>query len=220
MTTSTQVGLAGLPRVNLLPPEIAERRRFRRTQYGLGSAVLVAIGAVLGLLYLASASQHQAQSRLDAATAEHTRVQKEVTSYANVKDVYGQVSARETMLTTAMGGEVQWSRYLNDLSLSVPDNVWVTNLDAKGPAVGAPQAPATAGTAAGIGTITAAGTAFAHDDVANWLESLAKEKGYANPYFSNSAEAAIGSKKVVNFSSTVTVTPDALSGRFTKPAGS
>ena len=60
---------------------------------------------------------------------------------------------------------------------------------------------------------------FAHDDVAAWLESLAKEKGYTNPYFSSSTKAAIGSRPVVNFTSTVTVTKDAYSGRYSKPAG-
>jgi hypothetical protein len=73
---------------------------------------------------------------------------------------------------------------------------------------------------AGIGTITFNGVAMSHDDVAVWLESLAKEKGYANAYFTNSTEVGLYSHKVYNFTSSVTVTPGAYSGRFSKPAGS
>ena len=58
--------------------------------------------------------------------------------------------------------------------------------------------------------------AFAHTDVANWLESLAREKGYAGPLLQSSTEALLGTRKVVNWSVTVTLTPEALSGRYTK----
>ena len=73
--------------------------------------------------------------------------------------------------------------------------------------------------ASGIGTVTFVGVGFSHDDVAVWLESLAKQKGYKDPYFSNSTEALIGTRKTVNFTSTVTLTPEALSGAYTAPAG-
>ncbi|MCU1589867.1 MAG: hypothetical protein JWP11_1123, partial [Frankiales bacterium] len=51
------------------------------------------------------------------------------------------------------------------------------------------------------------------------LESLAKQKGYANPYFTNSTKALVGSRETVDFTSTVTMTSAALSGRYTKPIG-
>jgi hypothetical protein len=58
-----------------------------------------------------------------------------------------------------------------------------------------------------------------HDDVAVWLESLAKQKGYTSAYFNSSTEKEIGSTKVVDFSSTVVVTREALSGRYLQNAG-
>ena len=44
-------GLVALPKVNLLPPEIAETARFRKVQMGLGGGVLAAIG-VVAMLYV------------------------------------------------------------------------------------------------------------------------------------------------------------------------
>jgi hypothetical protein len=85
--------------------------------------------------------------------------------------------------------------------------------------VTAPAGTVVAATPAGIGTVTFTGVGFSHDDVAVWLESLATQKGYANPYFSSSTETLLGTRKTVNFTSTATLTPAAYSGRYTKPAG-
>ena len=81
-------------------------------------------------------------------------------------------------------------------------------------------APAALGsTVPGIGTVTFTGVGFKHDDVAVWLDSLAKQKGYVNPYFTSSTKALLGNRSTVNFTSTVTMTADALSGRYTTPQG-
>jgi Tfp pilus assembly protein PilN len=208
-------GLVALPKVNLLPPEIAEAARFRKIQAGLAGGVLAAIG-VVALLYVgATSSLTEANAELETATATGTQLQAETAKYADVTAVYAAAAAAEAMLTQAMGEEVRYSQFLNDLSLTVPENVWVKNISFAQAAV----PPALGSTEPGIGTVTFSGVGFKHDDVAVWLESLAKQQGYANPYFSNSTEALIGTRKTVNFSSTVTLTPDALSKRYTAPAG-
>src|SRR5438270_13910164 len=125
------------------------------------------------------------------------------------------------MLTQAMGQEIRWSYYLTDLSLKVPDHVWLTNVTATETAGSASPtaAAATSIVPAGIGTVTFSGTAFSHDDVASWLDGLAKERGYTNAYFTNSTKAKIGERDVVNFSSSVTLTQAALSGRYSNVEG-
>jgi Tfp pilus assembly protein PilN len=208
-------GLVALPKVNLLPPEIAEQARFRRVQLGLAGGVLAAVG-VVALLYVgASSSLNEANTELTAAQATTTQLQAESAKYADVTAVYAQAAAAEAMLTQAMGEEVRYSQFLNDLSLTVPENVWVKNVAFAQAAV----PPALGSTVPGIGTVTFTGVGFKHDDVAVWLESLAKQKGYVDPYFSSSTEALVGTRKTVNFTSTVTLTPDALSKRYTAPAG-
>lgn len=212
---SVGTGVVALPRVNLLPPEIAEVRRMRRIQVGLGGAVLGAVG-IVALLYIAAASSvSSAQSDLDTANATGTQLRAETAKFSQVTAIYARAAAAQAMLTQAMGEEIRYSRFLNDLSLSVPENVWVKNLTfAQG------AAPSALGsTIPGIGTVTVTGVGFSHDDVAVWLESLATQKGYTNPYFTNSTEALLGSRKTVNFTSTASLTPAAYSGRFTKPAG-
>ena len=212
-----------LPRVNLLPAEIAEAARFRRFQLVMGGAVVAAVVAVGALYVHGQSAVHDAQADLDNAHAQQATLQNTLTSLRSVQDVYAQVAAKQAMLTQAMGQEVRWSGYLADLSLRVPDKVWLTNITATETTVGtaaAPAAPTAPGTTAGIGTVTFAGVAFSHDDVATWLDVLAKERGYANAYFTNSTESKIGSRTVVNYTSSVVLTDQAMSGRYTKPAGS
>ncbi len=211
-----------LPRVNLLPPEIAERARFRRIQYGLGLGVVGALGVVTLLYVGASSGVNDAQTDLTAATDTGSTLTAEAGRYSEVTAVYAKAAAAQGMLTAAMGQEVRYSQLLNDLSLSVPENVWFTDIgftqtDGATPAA-APAAGAVA-TDPGIGQVTFSGTAFTHDDVAVWLESLATQKGLADPYFSSSTEKLIGTRKAVEFTSTATLTPAALSGRFTAPQG-
>ena len=208
-------GLVALPKVNLLPPEIAERARFRKVQAGLGGGLLAAVG-VVALLYVgAVGSVNDAQAELDTATAQGAALRAETAKYADVKAVYARAAAAQAMLTQAMGEEVRYSQFLNDLSLTVPDNVWLKDVTF----AQAPVPAAVGATEPGIGTVSFTGVGFSHDDVAVWLESLAKQKGYANPYFTNSTKAFVGSRATVNFTSTVTLTPAALSGRYTTPAG-
>jgi len=105
------------------------------------------------------------------------------------------------------------------VSLRVPSNVWLTNVTATetGSTV-TPGAPPPGGAspllATGIGTVQFSGVAFSHDDVATWLDALAKEKGFTNVYFTSSTKGAIGPRGVVNFVSQVTLSKAALSGRF------
>jgi hypothetical protein len=64
------------------------------------------------------------------------------------------------------------------------------------------------------------GRAYSHNDVAAWLNSLARQKGYTQPYFSDSTVASLGTNDhAVRFASSVTVTDDALSKRYTEKAG-
>jgi Tfp pilus assembly protein PilN len=114
-----------------------------------------------------------------------------------------------------MGEEVRYSQFLNDLSLTVPEKVWLENVTFTQAAV----PPVLGSTEPGLGTVTFTGVGYSHEDVAVWLESLAKQQGYKDPYFSSSTEVLVGTRKAVDFASTVTLTSDALSEQYTAAAG-
>lgn len=209
-----------LPRVNLLPPEIRERARFRRVQMQLGAAVVASMAVVGVLAVSASHSVSSAQGEVDAATAQQLQVTRQITQYGGVTQVYAAAEQARAQLASAMADEVRYSQLLNDLSLSIPSNVWLTNLSytqtAPDAGKGATPVPVEL---APIGSATYQAVAFSHDDVATMLEALSGLKTYSNAYFSNSTEALLGTRKTVQFSGTVQVTPGALSHRYDKAGG-
>src|ERR1019366_3135721 len=107
--------------------------------------------------------------------------------------------------------QVHWSDYLADLSVITPAHDWFTSVTfSENVPVGSLVTPAQA--PAVIGSVTFSGSGLAHNDLANWLDAAAKEKGFVDPSFSNSTESYISKTKVVTFSSSVGLSSDALVG--------
>lgn len=221
MASQTTVGTMPVARVNLLPPEIAEQNRARRIQAGLGVAVAASV-ALVALLYLMQVAKvNDAEEDLAVARRQNARLAAERAELQSVADIYASVAAKEATLRAALAQDVAWSTYLNDLMLTIPDNVWLTSMTASqnvGSRAGRPSGTAAATTNT-IGTVAFNGIAFDHDDVATWLEVLGRQKGYANPYFSSSTETLIGTRTFYVFSSSVVLTTDALSGRVARLLG-
>ncbi len=150
------------------------------------------VGVVGALTFCVANSQvHSAQEDLDAANARKVVLDAKVKEFAEVPKVYAQVEAAQAQLSEAMGEEVRWSYFLNDLSLKTPGKVWLTKMtvtqDVDGAAaVATAAAPTSTYGTAGLGTVTFEGNGFAHNDVAAWLDALAKQKGLTQPYFTKS----------------------------------
>src|SRR5581483_2823263 len=131
-TTQTvqTAGVTAMPRVNLMPPEIAEAERFRRLQMAMGGAVVLS-AVVVGLLYQhAHSGISDAQKDLTAAQNQHTGLQGKLDSLSSVSQTFAAVQAKESLLSQAMGNEIRWSYVLNDLSYRVPSDFWLTAVQA------------------------------------------------------------------------------------------
>jgi Tfp pilus assembly protein PilN len=208
-----------MPRVNLLPPEIAEKATLRKAQFAMAGVGAAAV-AVVGLLYVnASHEVSEANEQKAEVAAASVKLNAELKSLQNVRDVYARVDAAKLTLASAMKNEVLWSSYLHDLTLRVPDNVWLTSLSASvdaGKATGSAAAGAAPVLDPGIGTVNISGVAFDHPDVAKWLESLSQQKGFANAYFTQSTETEIADRTLYKFTTSVNLTQAALSNRYTK----
>ncbi len=222
MASQTVTSTTTVARVNLLPPEIAEAQRARKVQAGLVAAVAGAV-VVVGVLYAAQVAKvNDAEDELATSKQRNVALAAKRADLQVVADTFAAVSAKEAVLRTALAQDVAWSGYLNDLMLTVPDNVWLTSMSASAGSGGtAATTPAATvpGSAATIGSVNFAGVAFDHDDVATWLEVLARQKGFSNAYFSSSSETVIGTRKVYNFASSVTLTEAALSDRVQRLLG-
>ena len=223
MSTAQQTvtAVVTLPRVNLLPPEIAEQAKFKRVQVGLGAGVVAALGLVGVAFVVASSQVGSAQDDLDAQKARNRTLTAQQAQYAEVPLVYAQVDAAKARLAQAMGREIRWSFVLNDLSLITPSKVWLTSMTVTASDPTATAEPATdAYLQPGVGTVTFQGKGTRHNDVAAWLVALGREPGLSQPYFTSSKQELIGTEESVSFTSQATITEAALSGRWTDEAGS
>jgi Tfp pilus assembly protein PilN len=226
VTTQTvqSAGPVVMPRVNLMPPEIADAERLRRVQIGMVGAVVASALLVGGLYYHAKQGMNSAQNSLTAAQQQNSVLQAKYTSLAYVQAPFTEVQAKRQLLQEAMGDEIDWSFILNDLTTAVPNNVWfngLTTSETTVPAVttAVPTVGAD-GSTTGVGTITFTGVGAQHDDVANWLVAMTKVKGFADPSFQSSAKGVIGTKIVVDWSGQAVLSQKALSGRYTDKTGS
>jgi hypothetical protein len=230
-----------LPRVNLLPKEIKERRLLQRQRGGIAVAFVVLI-ALLGIWYLRE-SQALTDARQEAdrerAVADGLRGRKAALQpYAALES---QIAAAEQLRAKVYAREVRFSGIMQDISAIIPSDVWLTQMslavkknDAAAAGTVAPATSGAAGTTlisgspgAGspVASITFTGSGLEHVDVGGFMRALAagpRKRGstvYLNPYFTASQKSGEeGGETTVTFSATVDLSKSAFSGRF-QPAG-
>jgi Tfp pilus assembly protein PilN len=221
MSTTTAVQTATLPRVNLLPPEISEGAKFRTAQMVMGLGVLASVLVVGALYYMAAGDESAAQDDLSSAQATGVQLQSDVVKYAEVPVVYARAQTAQAQLTQAMSQEVRYSYVLNDLSLGMPAGVWVSNITIT-QAVDAPDSVKGAWGNSALGSVTMQGNAGNLPQVAGWLQALAAQKSYTDPYLTTTQGSGNGSSAAggYTFTSSVGISNKALSNRYAPKAGS
>lgn len=220
------VDVGGVVRVDLLPEEVVRARRLKATQRHLGAGLAVLAAVLAGGVWWATSSTAQAAEELAAAEARTATLQAREAEFAEVPRVLSEVQGARDAQTLAMAGDVLWHRFLDDLALTYPSEVWLTNLTVTvagpGGASAAVTTPATTGATgtgvAALGTLDVTGRAFEHSDVAAWMDVLDGTPGYADATLSSSKRTAVGDRPVVDFSTRASVTTDALSRRFEQEA--
>jgi Tfp pilus assembly protein PilN len=197
-----------MTQVNLLPGDVKERQRTRR----LTAAVILAVGAVMALLFfvfiLQSARLSDQQHKLQAQEAVNADLNGKIVGLQEFAALKAQVANREALTAAALDGEVLWSGVLRDVSMVIPDKVFLTGIvgslsapvtstapvvapptpgTSPSPGTTTPTAPVVTGPGL-IGTIQFTGMADDHPSVAQWLTRLEQVTGWVNPWISNATE--------------------------------
>lgn len=208
-----------IPRVNLLPPEIAAEATFRRTQVVLGGVTLAVIAALAGGWAWSQHTLSVAQEQL-ATENQHTQVlAAEEAKYAEVPKVLNAIVATENAREQAMSPDVAWYTQLDMINREFPESVSFKTLtmvmNAAPGGVADPLA-----TPGAIGTITVEGTSVkpTHVKTAEWLEAMTAHPGFIDPYYSLSDLAAEGGRDVIKMTTTVKFTDALLTHRFERKA--
>jgi Tfp pilus assembly protein PilN len=151
--------------VNLLPRDDARSKSRQTNPVVLGGVIAgVAATAIIAAVFLTvSAGVADKQERLDAAQAELDATPVPPPADTSAATLQQERSQRVVALSTALGKRVAWDRILRELSLVLPEDVWLSTLSAKAPSEAA-DAPA---------GFTITGKTYSHDGVARLLARLA-----------------------------------------------
>jgi Tfp pilus assembly protein PilN len=196
-----------MPQINLLPPEIRARVRSRRifliVAGGFGVVVIV-----LGLVWLVQRNTiGNEEEELQTLQAQRARLQADVAALQQFGELKATVDRTKQVLAAALVGDIAWSKYLNDLSLIIPDNSWLVNLSLSAAAGQAPNGVPS------FGTTTFQGFVFDFPGLAGWLTRMSQIDGLTFVYLTTGSKQQMAGREVVSFGANANITQALLSLR-------
>jgi Tfp pilus assembly protein PilN len=205
-----------MTQVNLLPSEIRQRQRSRRTTALVALAGAVVVGFVLFLYVLQGLQLSKVNDDLDAQEQTNARLQAQVNDLQRFAEITSTLQERKKLLEQTLAGTVPWSGVLHDLSLVTPDKMWLTSMtgDLTQSSGATAPPPGTTGTVAPqlVGSIQFAGDALDSKTVALWLTKLEEVDGWVNAWLSQAQKTTINTTDVFSFDSSVDLSKAAAKG--------
>lgn len=190
--------------VNLLPRD--DKRQ--RPQPGavlltgvLGSVLVTAVLA--GLFMMTSSSVSDRQSELDGLRAELAAIPPAPEAPADNSGLETEKSARVALLGKALGARVAWDRILREISLVLPEDIWLESLTANAADPGFVPTPGK--TEAPPGGFTITGYSYSHDGVARLLARLSVLPQLDRPALGSSVVDTTKARDVVKFTINATL---------------
>jgi Tfp pilus assembly protein PilN len=187
--------------VNLLPIDARAGRRRPPV-----AAIAVAGTGVLAASLLAFAFV-SASGKVDEREQELAGLEQELAvakQAAQAKRPQPSVSAehqqRLTALNGALGERLAWDRVLRDVSLVLPEDVWLSSLGASGATSTTDAAPAQ--------SVTFNGFTYSQESVARMLTRLDLVPDFGNVKLQKSSVTTVGSQNIYSF----TILADVISG--------
>jgi len=173
--------LGASPRVNLLPPEVADRKRGasirRSVVFGVVGAVLIS-AAGYGL---ASWQALESGMRLDAAREETTSLLAEQAKFAEVRTLAQQKATIADALIVGASTEIDWKAYYEAIVGTLPAGVTLNGfvIDSSSPVDSLPvRTGPTQGARDAMVSLTITTPKLASVDV--WLKALESLPGYVD----------------------------------------
>ena len=204
-----------MTRIDLIPPELVEKHQARRIigMVAVGTAVIFVI---LFLVYFLTLGRVMvATSRVDQITAENKKVQTYIAKLKPYNDRKTVLDDRQKIIETIVADQVLWSSVLNDISMVVPNDVWLSSVKMDISSILTSKATASSSSkTVAKAPITIVGDAFNHAAVARWLVHLGEVNQFRSVWLDYATEMAMAplpgapaaETKVIEFQTTVRLT--------------
>jgi Tfp pilus assembly protein PilN len=191
--------------INLLPRDDA-RRGGQKTQWIVIVPVVLAVvmtGAFSVMFLSASGKVKDRQAELASLQLQLGAIPTPDASKVRTQNALAaDKQARVTALNTALSRRVAWDRVFRELSLVLPDDVWLSTVSAKAPvssSVATPAAAPATGAAVAATGLTLDGYTYSQPAVARLLTRLAVIPDLVNVQLQQSTLTKIGNTPVVHF---------------------
>lgn len=207
--------LGASPRVDLLPPEVGDRKRGAALRRSVVVGVVAALILSAGLYAFASFKSVEAAVQLDSARSDTLMLLAEQAKFSEVRDLSTQLDtvtlARQVGATT----EINWSTFYQSIAVTLPAGVAITAFSVDSSTPIESLTPVTV-PARNPRVATALFTATSADlgSVATWLAALKNVPGYVD---ATVTPASINEDGVYEFVITMNVGEGAHSKRFAPP---
>lgn len=184
--------------VNLLPRDDTKKRRQPGPVMLTGVLGTVLVTAVIcGAFLMASSGVTEKQSDVDALRAELAATPAAPAEPAGQSGLESEKSQRVAKLSSALAARVAWDRVLREVSLVLPEDVWLESLNANTPEPNFVPQPGQ--TEAPPGGFSLTGYTYSHDGVARLLARLAVIPHLQQPKLGSSIIDKTQSRPVVKF---------------------
>jgi Tfp pilus assembly protein PilN len=171
--------------VNLLPPDILQAQRYRRTTTLVAAAGIVAILLAFGFYLLQAGRLGGVNDDIRAQEATNASIQSSIAEKQKFADLQAKAQSKQELLNAAYAGEVSFSALLMDFSRVIPSDAYVDTLTLQiADAATTDPAVVEGGTTGLIGTIAGGGQAVSIDTLSVFLTRLEQVKGWVNPWMS------------------------------------
>jgi Tfp pilus assembly protein PilN len=198
--------------INLLPSEIRTRQRTKRHTVLVAVAGAAVVGGLVFLWFLQGVHLSQVDQQVADQKQTNAQLQVQIDKLHHFAEIRNQLETRKQLLHDTLGGTVEWSGVLHDLSLVMPQQMWLSSMTgtvntAAAGSTGAVPATAPSGTGATsgklVGSIQFEGDAMDKETVALWLTKLETVRGWVNSWLSQLQETTVGVTPVVSFSTSI-----------------
>jgi Tfp pilus assembly protein PilN len=190
--------------INLLPRDDT-RRRPQRPQWVVVVPVIAAVllSGALSILFLnASGKVKDKQAQLTQLNDELAAIPTPDASKVRTQNALAADKAtRVQALNAALSRRVAWDRVFRELSLVLPDDVWLSTLSAKAPMASsvATTTAVPSGSTVAATQFTLDGYTYSHAAVARLLSRLAVVPDLVNVQLQQSTLTKVGTAQVVHF---------------------
>lgn len=173
--------LGGESRVDLLPPQVRQRRKVQVVRRRMGFAVFMVAILMIGATAFVRAEAQQAKSRLAIEQAYTQSLLLQQRKYVEVRKVQEAVDTIHAAEQIGTSTEINWEQYLTSVQATLPSNVTLgtINIDSETPLQ--PYAQATAPLqGARIATLSFTAKSSTLPQVPAWLDALMTLPGYSD----------------------------------------